>query len=103
MLVEQQDETLAVIENHAQQVDTDMEAGLKHTEEAVVKARKARRKKWICFWISLLILAIVVAVVSPSSPSRPVLRWIPCTIASTDSRPPAIQVVGVICGGQGKC
>ena len=74
MLVEQQDETLAVIENHAQQVDTDMEAGLKHTEEAVVKARKARRKKWICFWISLLILAIVVAV-----------------------------VVGVICGGQGKC
>lgn len=47
MLVEQQDETIATIENHAQQVDTDMEAGLKHTEEAVVKARKARRKKWI--------------------------------------------------------
>jgi t-SNARE complex subunit (syntaxin) len=105
MLVEQQDETLAVIENHAQQVDTDMEAGLKHTEEAVVKARKARRKKWICFWISLLILAIVVAVVSSSSPSRPVLRWIPCTIASrlTLDRLPYIQVVGVICGGQGKC
>lgn len=73
MLVEQQDEVIATIETHANQVNTDMEAGLKHTEEAVVKARKARRKKWICFWISILILLIVAAV-----------------------------VVGVICG-QGKC
>lgn len=73
MLVEQQDETIATIETHANQVNTDMEAGLKHTEDAVIKARKARRKKWICFWISILILLIVAAI-----------------------------IVGVICG-QGKC
>lgn len=73
MLVEQQDETINVIETQANSVNVDMEQGLKHTEKAVTSARKARRKKWICFWISVLILLIVVAV-----------------------------VVGVICG-QGKC
>jgi len=73
MLVEQQDETINTIEQQAGGVNTDMEAGLKHTEKAVTSARKARRKKWICFWISVLIILIVVAV-----------------------------VVGVICG-QGKC
>jgi len=46
MLVEQQDENIVAIETSAAQVNTDMEGGLKHTEEAVVKARKARRKKW---------------------------------------------------------
>lgn len=74
MLVEQQDETIGVIETQAAGVHTDMEQGLKHTEQAVVKARKARRKKWICFWISILILVIVAAI-----------------------------IVGVICGGQNKC
>jgi syntaxin 1B/2/3 len=44
--VEQQDENIVAIETSAAQVNTDMEGGLKHTEEAVVKARKARRKKW---------------------------------------------------------
>ena len=52
MLVEQQDETIATIETQAGQVNNDMEQGLKYTEQAVIKARKARRKKWICFWIT---------------------------------------------------
>lgn len=52
MLVEQQDETIATIETQAGQVNNDMEQGLKYTEQAVIKARKARRKKWICFWLT---------------------------------------------------
>ncbi|KAG8906274.1 Plasma membrane t-SNARE, secretory vesicle fusion [Tulasnella sp. 403] len=63
VLVEQQDETLNVIEAHAAQVNQDTEAGLKHTEAAVVSARAARRKRWICFFIILIILIIVGVVV----------------------------------------
>lgn len=66
VLVEQQDETLNVIEAHAAQVNVDTEAGLKHTEAAVVSAAAARKKRWICFWICVIIaiiVAIVVAVV----------------------------------------
>ncbi|KAJ9122874.1 hypothetical protein QFC24_003912 [Naganishia onofrii] len=73
MLVEQQDETIATIETQAGQVNNDMEQGLKYTEQAVVKARKARRKKWICFWLTIAIIIIAAAI-----------------------------VVGIICG-QGKC
>ncbi|KAJ9098840.1 hypothetical protein QFC20_005894 [Naganishia adeliensis] len=73
MLVEQQDETIATIETQAGQVNQDMEQGLKYTEQAVIKARKARRKKWICFWITIAIIIIAAAI-----------------------------VVGIICG-QGKC
>ncbi|KAG9016309.1 Plasma membrane t-SNARE, secretory vesicle fusion [Tulasnella sp. 427] len=66
VLVEQQDETLNVIEAHAAQVNVDTEAGLKHTEAAVDSAKAARKKRWICFWICVIIaiiIAIVVAVV----------------------------------------
>jgi len=59
MLVEQQDETLNVIEAHAEKVNQDTEAGLGHTEKAVVSARAARKKRWICFFIILIILIIV--------------------------------------------
>ncbi|KAG8932363.1 Plasma membrane t-SNARE, secretory vesicle fusion [Tulasnella sp. 417] len=62
VLVEQQDETLNVIEAHAAQVNVDTEAGLKHTEAAVVSAAAARKKRWICFWICVII-AIIVAIV----------------------------------------
>lgn len=59
MLVEQQDESLNVIEANAEKVNVDTEAGLQHTEKAVVSARAARRKRWICFFIILIILIIV--------------------------------------------
>ena len=36
---------------------------LGYTEKAVVSARSARRKRWICFFIILLILAVVGVVV----------------------------------------
>ncbi|KAA1474904.1 t-SNARE [Dentipellis sp. KUC8613] len=59
ILVEQQDETINVIEAQAGDVEKDVEAGLGHTEKAVDSARAARKKRWICFFIILIILAIV--------------------------------------------
>jgi len=62
-LVEQQDDTINIIQAHAETVEQDTEAGLKATETAVVSARAARKKRWICFIIILVILAIVGIVV----------------------------------------
>ncbi|KAI0050933.1 t-SNARE [Auriscalpium vulgare] len=59
LLVVQQDDTINAIETSAQQVEGDTEAGLVHTEKAVKSARSARRKRWICFFIFLLVLAAV--------------------------------------------
>ncbi|ODN80700.1 hypothetical protein, variant [Cryptococcus amylolentus CBS 6039] len=59
MLVEQQDETIVNVEQQAQGVDQDISAGLVQTDRAVESARKARRKKWICFWIVVAILCII--------------------------------------------
>lgn len=62
MLVEQQDETIVNVETQAQGVDNDVKEGLRQTTKAVDHARAARRKKWICFWIVVVILVIVGAV-----------------------------------------
>jgi len=64
VLVEQQDETINTIETQADTVVKDTEAGLKHTDQAVVSARAARKKRWICFFIILIILIIVAIVVA---------------------------------------
>ncbi|KAF8921395.1 t-SNARE [Mucidula mucida] len=63
VLVEQQDETINAIETQAATVERDTEAGLGYTEKAVVSARAARKKRWICFFITLIILIIVGVVV----------------------------------------
>lgn len=63
VLVEQQDETINNIETTAANVEKDTEAGLGYTEKAVVSARAARKKRWICFGIILVILIIIGAVV----------------------------------------
>ncbi|KDQ18097.1 hypothetical protein BOTBODRAFT_29418 [Botryobasidium botryosum FD-172 SS1] len=63
ILVEQQGETIDVIQGHAENTERDMSAGLKDTEAAVVSARAARKKRWICFIIILIILIIVGVVV----------------------------------------
>jgi syntaxin 1B/2/3 len=42
---------------------------LKEQDAAIVSARRARKMRWICFWLTvilLIIVAIVVAVVSLS-------------------------------------
>jgi len=64
VLVEQQDETINVIETTAGNVQKDTEAGLAYTEKAVVSARAARKKRWICFILILVLLAIVAIVVA---------------------------------------
>jgi len=63
ILVEQQDETIMNIETTANNVVNDTEAGLGYTERAVVSARAARKKRWICFIICLIVLIIVGVVV----------------------------------------
>lgn len=59
VLVEQQDETINVIETTAATVEKDVEVGLNYTEKAVDSARAARKKRWICFILTLIILAII--------------------------------------------
>ncbi|ORX36320.1 putative syntaxin [Kockovaella imperatae] len=62
MLVEQQDETIANVEQQAMGVDQNISEGLNQTTRAVDSARKARRKKWICFWICILIICVAIAI-----------------------------------------
>lgn len=64
VLVEQQDETINVIEAQAESADKDLETGVQHTEKAVDSARAARKKRWICFIICLIIILIIVGVVA---------------------------------------
>ncbi|KAL1668501.1 t-SNARE [Schizophyllum commune] len=63
VLVEQQDETINTIETQAAAVEQDTEAGLGYTEKAVKSARAARKKRWICFFITLIVLAVIGIVV----------------------------------------
>jgi len=63
VLVEQQDETVTAIEQQAETVVKDTEAGLGYTDKAVVSARAARKKRWICFFILLFVLIVVGVVV----------------------------------------
>ncbi|EGN95390.1 hypothetical protein SERLA73DRAFT_186342 [Serpula lacrymans var. lacrymans S7.3] len=64
VLVEQQDETINVIEATTGAVEKDTEVGLGYTEKAVDSARSARKKRWICFILVLVILIIVAIVVA---------------------------------------
>jgi len=64
MMVEEQDESINVIQSYALSTDKDMEAGLHQTEKAVVSARSARKMRWICAGIILIILIIVAIVVA---------------------------------------
>ncbi|THH32104.1 hypothetical protein EUX98_g2082 [Antrodiella citrinella] len=58
-LVNQQDDSIQNIQTAAGRVEADTEAGLTQTEKAVKSARSARRKRWICFFIFIIILAII--------------------------------------------
>ena len=64
ILVEQQDETIDVIEETATHVEKDTEAGLGHTMKAVESARSARKKRWICFGLFALLLVIVAIIIA---------------------------------------
>lgn len=66
MLVERQDEQIQTIEATANDVETNMAAANVQIDKGVVKARKARRKRWICFWILVIIIIVVVLAVTLS-------------------------------------
>jgi len=68
VLVEQQDETINTLETTAGDVEKDVEGGLVYTEKAVVSARAARKKRWICFGIIVVILIIVAIILAIEIP-----------------------------------
>lgn len=59
VLVNQQEDVINAIETSATQVQKDTEAGLGQTEKAVEHARSARRKRWYCFILFVIVLAAV--------------------------------------------
>ncbi|KAJ7099281.1 t-SNARE [Mycena belliarum] len=64
VLVEQQDETVVAIENTAIDVEKNAGEALKETSRAVEFARSARGKRWICFFIVLIVVAILAIVLA---------------------------------------
>ncbi|GAC75739.1 SNARE protein Syntaxin 1 and related proteins [Moesziomyces antarcticus T-34] len=64
ILVDEQDDALNVIQEQGAQVETDMQQGLQHTNKAVDSARKARKKRWICFWVIIVLILVIAAVVA---------------------------------------
>ncbi|SPO27886.1 related to SSO1 - syntaxin-related protein [Ustilago trichophora] len=71
ILVDEQDDALNVIQEQGAQVETDMNQGLQHTNKAVDSARKARKKRWICFWIIIILIIVIAAVVAAVICTRP--------------------------------
>ncbi|KAI0006092.1 t-SNARE [Russula compacta] len=63
-IVNQQDDTINAIEASATQVYKDTEAGLEQTRRAVKHARSARRKRWIFFFLFLIIVGAIAAAVA---------------------------------------
>ncbi|KAH8117351.1 t-SNARE [Phellopilus nigrolimitatus] len=59
LLVEQQDDTINIIEQNAETAAGDIEAGKGYTDKAVVSARGYRKKRWICLFLTLIILIII--------------------------------------------
>ncbi|KAF7290022.1 Syntaxin-like protein [Mycena chlorophos] len=64
LLVEQQNETLVAIEDAAQQTEVHAEEGAKQVTKTVEIARSLRRKRWICFFICLIVVIILAAVLA---------------------------------------
>jgi len=64
VLVAQQDESIDYIQNTAHDIEQDASKGVQHTDQAVISARAARKKRWICFGLFILLLVIIAAVVA---------------------------------------
>ena len=58
IMIEVQETKIDHIEVKAQETEVQMEQGLRETERAVVSARAARKKKWYCLGLSLLIIGM---------------------------------------------
>jgi syntaxin 1B/2/3 len=62
ILVAEQEEPVRHIDEQATQVQGDIEQGVAHTGRAIISARAARKKKWWCLGICVII-AIILALV----------------------------------------
>ena len=49
-------------EQHTENVKNDTEAGNVHLDKGIASARRARRMKWWCFWIVVIICCILALV-----------------------------------------
>ncbi|PFH50655.1 hypothetical protein AMATHDRAFT_60616 [Amanita thiersii Skay4041] len=62
ILVQQQDDTINMIETEAKDVEANTKQGLQHTFQAVIHARRYRKARWICFAILLIVCAVIAIV-----------------------------------------
>jgi len=61
-LVDQQEETIDIVESTAKDVEMDAGKAVTHLEKAVVHGRSYRKKRWICFFILLFVIAVLAIV-----------------------------------------
>jgi len=64
ILTEEQDDKVVAIDNQAATVENDLNQAEQQLQKGVKHARAARRKRWICFGIIVLILIIVAIVLA---------------------------------------
>ena len=57
-----QDQPIQQAEQHTENVKHDTEAGNVQLDKGIESARRARKLKWWCFWIVVLIIAILALV-----------------------------------------
>ncbi|KAK3828232.1 MAG: t-SNARE [Benniella sp.] len=63
MLVTDQGAVLNTVEENIQHTETALEGGNQQVDNAIDTAKSARKKKWICFFLTIIILAIIVLIV----------------------------------------
>ncbi|KAF8557234.1 t-SNARE [Imleria badia] len=61
-LISQQDEQVASIETKAIGVEEDTRKGVGEVDLAIKHARSARRKRWICFFITIIVILAAVGI-----------------------------------------
>lgn len=61
-LVVEQDQPIQQIDQQIAGAQHDIEQGVGHTDKAVISAKKARKKRWWCFGIIVLIIVILALV-----------------------------------------
>jgi syntaxin 1B/2/3 len=61
-LVIQQDHVVSTIEHHAQDIQSNLVKGTGEMDVAIKSARRARRNKWICLGITILIILILLGI-----------------------------------------
>ncbi|KIJ68965.1 hypothetical protein HYDPIDRAFT_23836 [Hydnomerulius pinastri MD-312] len=62
ILVDQQGEAIDDIETKAGGVEDDTKKGIDQVDIAIKHARSARRKRWICFWITIIVILAAVGI-----------------------------------------